>query len=242
MYFKYGSYQHADSTVDLTQMSAQRMHSPRNRLVFTRWTMYVEGHFCVSGQDNIRTTIQNFEYAYRDDWEDAGLYHDDGTPSAHVLTNANSINGVRVLRVTYPRNEAEYATGRSFQITFQADYMNIEDEIYSFEETLQFLGECGPSWQFVPVSVGEPIFQINHQWTPQRIIQSGSAVGWQAPPLIPGQLLPLELEHVDLRITTRGSAQKIGVHKDVMYPMRYRYVYSSTVPMNRFPRSDYPGR
>ena len=150
MYLKYGSYTHASNTVEMSSITAQRMYSPRNRLWFTRYTMYVNGHFCVSGQDSITTTLAAFEKAYEDDWKDVVLYNDDGTKSRHWLSNARSINGVRVAAIKYPNNEAEYATGRSYNITFQADYLNVEDQIFDFSETLQFIGGTGMDWDLVP--------------------------------------------------------------------------------------------
>ncbi len=242
MYFQYGSYQHPDNTVDLTTIRAQRMYSPRNRLAFTRRTLHCQGHFCVSGQSAIKSTIGAFEAAYADDWKDAGLYHDDGTPSAHVLNNAKSINGVRVTSLSYPSVEAEYASGRSFAITFQADYLNVEDQIWEFQERLQFYGGTGASWDLVPVFNGPPVLVVNSTHTVQKIVQSGSATGLEAPPLIPGPLLGVAYEHNDKRIIIRGSSQKIGRHANLLFPAKYRYVFSSVAPLNFYPRPDYPGR
>lgn len=243
MYLKYGDYTFSDNSVDLSQITAQRMYSPRNRLAFTRYTMYCQGHFCISGgQSAIKTALQAFENAIADDWKDVILYHDDGTKSQHWLSNARSINGVRVVGQTYPSTEAEYATGRSFSLVFQADYLNIEDQIWSFEETITFIGGGGPSWELVPTYSGPPRVVINSRWTPQRIIQQGNAVGLQAPPLIPAPLLQPNYEHNDQRVITRGSAQKIGRHANLLFPMQYRYVFSSARPMNFYPRPDYPGR
>lgn len=243
MYLKYGNYTFDDNIVDLSQITAQRMYSPRNRLAFTRYTMACQGHFCVSGgQSAIKAKLQAFERALRDDWKDVGLYHDDGTKSAHWLSNARSINGVRVVNVAYPSVEAEYATGRSFSLTFQADYLNVEDQIWSFNESLQFIGGCGPAWTLDISYSGPPQPRILAKWTVQKIIQRGSVVGLEAPPLIPAPLLPANYEHNDQRSIERQSAQKIGRHSNLLFPVEYRYVYSSGRPLNFYPRPDYPGR
>lgn len=242
MYLKYGNYTHSANTVDISMITAERLYSPRNRLAFTRYTMHCEGHFCVSGQSTIKSTLDEFEDAYQDDWKDVGLYHDDGTVSTHYLRNITSINGVRVVALNYPRNEAEYASGRSFQLTFQAEYFNVEDQIWSFEEMIQFVGGCGPAWELRPNTTGPPELVILAEQTVQQIVQTGRAVGLEAPPLIPGPLLPANFEHNNMRSITRHSAQKIGRHANLLFPVEYRYVFSSAFPQNFYPRPDYPGR
>lgn len=245
MYLKWGSYVFDDNIVDLSHISAQRMHSPRHRLAFMRYTMHCEGHFCVSGQTNIRAKLDAFETALVDDWKDVALYHDDGTKSAHWLSNSRSINGVRVIQQTYPSVEAEYASGRSFTITFQADYFDIEDQIWDFEESLTFLGTTGPRWHFVETFAGNPHAVITSLRTTQKIIQQGMAIGIQAPPILPTPLFPPNMEHLDQRMTTRGSAQKIGRHDNALFPVRYRYVFESLFErpqVERYPRPDYPNR
>ena len=243
MYFKYGSFKHDDNDVNLTTMVQKRMYSPRNRLAFTRKTLYCLGQFCESGQANIKSKIEALESAYRDDWKDAGLYHDTGAKSPHFLSNNSSVNGVRVLSVNYPKGDpAEYATGRSYSIVLQADYLNVEDQIWSFQESLQFLGAGGPLWELVPTWTNEPAEVIYSSSTPQRIVQSGEVIGLEAPPIIPSPMLPTNYEHTSLRSWTRGSAQKIGRHANLLFPAQYRYVFSSKVPQSFFPRPDYPGR
>ena len=242
MYFKYGTYQHPDNTVDLTTLTSRRMYSPRNRMAFDRWTLHCQGHFVADGQAAVKTTLAAFEAAYADDFRDVGLYHDDGTVSAHWLSNSRSINGVRITSRTYPSVQAEYATGRSFSLTFQADYLNVEDQIWSFRENLQFFGGTGPSWNLVPVFDGPPVLVINSTQTVQKIIQSGMVIGLEAPPMYPAPLLGEIYEHNDLRMYNPGSAQKVGRFSNLMFPSRYRYVFSSATPHKFYPNPDYPGR
>lgn len=251
MYFQYGDYKHPDNTVDMTTIMAQRMYSPRNRIAFTRWTLHCQGHFCVSGQSNIKDQLDEFEAAYEDDWQDVGLYHDDGTASSHVLKNSRSINGVRVSAIKYPSREAEYASGRSFAITFQADYYRTrvdkkrpEDTIYAFNETVQMVGSTGPRWALQENYAGPPVPVIQNQWTVQKIIQQGKVIGLEAPPALPAPLLTQNFEHVDKRMVARGSAQKVGRHMNLLFPLTYRYVYSSGYShfSSLYPWPDYPGR
>src|SRR5574343_633206 len=184
IYFKYGSYTHTANEVDMTQLSITRQYSPRNRLFFKRHTLTLMGHLCVSGQAAIKSAIQSLEAAYRYDLAspnsgDAGLYHDDGTVSAHFLNTSQSINGVRVLSFSFPKEDGgEYATGRSYSVVLQADFMqDWEDTIYDFEERVTFKGGGGPSWELIPVAAGKPILRVNSVITPQIIVQEGQATG-----------------------------------------------------------------
>lgn len=243
MYFRYGNYTHPSNTVNLTQIALKRMYSPRNRLHFDRWTLYCEGHFCTTGQANIKSQLREFETAYRKvgGAHDVGLYHDDDTKSAHWLGVNGSINGVRVMAIKYPGREAEYASGRSFALTFQADYLNAEDTINSFDETVQMIGTTGPRWRLKETFSGPPDVSPENEWTVQKIVQQGKCVGVQAPPLIPGPILPINYEHLDMRRVTRQSARQIGRLGKFLYPLQYRYVFSSGIPQNKYPHADYPG-
>lgn len=247
MYFKYGSHQHAENEVDLTQLTITRQYSPRNRLFFKRHTLSLMGHLIASTQADIKTAIQALEAAYRYDLVapgdgNAGLYHDSGLKSAHFLTTSQSINGIRVLSHSFPKEDAgEYATGRSYSIVLQADFMtDWEDTIYDFEERITFKGGCGPSWELIPTAFGGPVLRVNAAITPQIIVQEGSATGIQAHPLPAGPLLPENYEHNDQRVWSFGSAKLVGRVQKLLYPTSWRYYFSSvTDKSGTRPHPDY---
>jgi hypothetical protein len=252
MYWQFGNYKHSENEVDMTSLNIQRMFSPRNTLAFQRHTLVLMGHMCVTGQDAIKSAIQEIEEAYRvlpggpnsgyEGWKyDAGLYHDDGTPSAHFLDASKSINGVRLLSLSYPKESGgEYATGRSYSIVMQADFLNVEDQIWSFAEQIQHIGNCGPQWELVPVFYGPPRKIFVHEWTVQRIVQSGTAVGIQAHPYIPAEILP-DWKHNEQSFYEYGSPQMIGRLDNMLFPVRWRYVFSSPLQKDLRPHPDYPG-
>jgi hypothetical protein len=232
MFFKYADYQHAANEVDVTTIQQQRMFSPRNRYVFIRKTMTVMGHFCTSGQDAIRLALQNLEKTYLTiHGGDAGLYHDDGTPSAHFLPEAGSLNGIRILTLDYPKEEGgEYVTGRSYRIVLQADYMpQLFDNTYSWEQTISMQGTGGPSWEYIPQFVGPPTYQINAMVTVQRFIQTGQSVGVADYTPLPLILWPND-EHGELRMIEYGVPQKPGIYIPLLFPMQWRFVYSFPGP------------
>ena len=240
MYFKYGSYKHADNEVDLTMITSVRMRSPRNRLVFTRWTLTCMGHFCESGQSAIKTKIEALRNAYIDDNKTAGLYHDDGTPSGHMLKNNTSIGGVKVVTLDWPRGGAgEYATGRTYRVVLQADYLNAEDQTYSFRETVQIMGTSDGDWDMILTPYGRPIPAQNHRYLPATIIQSGEIIGVQGWPILPAPMGNM-MEHRDRRLVIHKSPKSMNRRLNMFYTTSYRYVFSTIGPVNAYPAQDYP--
>jgi hypothetical protein len=241
MYCKYGNYTHDPGEVAITMLQQQRMYSKRNRLMFSRYRFMVQGHICdTGGQDSLRTKINALQNAYKYDHYDFSLYHDDGTLSAHYLPVSGSINGVRVRTFDFPEGDkAEYATGRSYRIVLEADYLNIEDTIYAYNETLTFIGSGGPQWELVPHFLGPPTVHITYSVTPQKIIQEGSAIGVNGNPIVPGPILPLNYEHQEKRMVKPGSPLSLNIRQNLMYPVQYRYVFSSALPQSGYPREDY---
>lgn len=242
MYFKFRDFVHDANEVDLTMFQQEQVYSPRNKYVFLRKTMTIQGHFCVSGQSNIRSKLQALEEVYLSDLvASAGLYHDDGTPSAHFLDDKSSLNGVRVMALDYPKDEGgEYDTGRSYRIVLQADYLNprlLESHIWSWEETISMHGAGGPSWEMIPQFVGPPVKQINAMLTPQRFIQSGQSVGvtMHVTPfnvLPPNGILFPEYEHGDRRIMEYGTTLKKGAYHSILFPSKWTFFY--TLPPGSF--------
>ena len=244
MYFKYGNFKHDDNDIDLMSVSSERMYSPRNQVMFDRKELRCQGRICATGQSTIRSRIQALEAGYETDLGDVGLYHDDHTKSAHFLSSAGAVNGVRVLKYEFGREGGgEYATYRTYNIAFQADYLNYEDTIVSFKEEMIVQGTGGPSWELVPTFNTIPVSYVHHLYTPQTIIQRGEAMGLQGWPLIPLPALHWMYEHLDRRMITTHSPRHIGRNLKTMYPITWRYVFSLAIPAEfAYPRQDYPGR
>lgn len=241
MYLTWGSYTHPDNEIDISSISVRSMYSQRNRLEFKRWTMTVQGEICTTDKDELTTRLRELQEEYNEDYRDVILHRSDGTHTAHALTNANSINGVRVMQFSYPKGGAgEYATGRTFSITFQADYLDVEDDIYSFNESLTFIGTTGPQWELVPTWRGTRYVE---RWpvTPQTIYQDGSVIGLRGWPHLPPRLFGEAYEHLNMRMVRTSSPRMHNRHQNLHYPLNYRYVYSTHVLLNGYPAEDYPG-
>lgn len=243
MYFKYGTYQHPDNEVNVTSITARRRYSPRHRLFTTVWTLTARGEIITDEatsdgqQDAIKQRIAELQQVYADDGEDVGLFHDDGGKSGHYLNSLNSINGVSVIEMKWPTGQkAEYATQRTFELVFQAEYLNVESQILYFEESLQFFGTGGPKWRVRDTVSGPVIVRPIYPKTAQTIIQSGRAIGLQGYPLIPVPLFP-SLEHEDLRVTRYGSPRSYR-NTYLEYPAHWQYRMTSPVGVSGVPGRD----
>jgi hypothetical protein len=247
MKFKYGTFEHDENDIDLVSVNSQRMYSQRNRCVFDRKTLQCRGRLCVSGQSAIKAKIQALEAGYEQDLGDVGLYHDSGAKSAHFLSSVGAINGVRVLRFEFGHEGGgEYATYRTYNIIFQADYLNYEDTIYSFRETMELVGTGGPRWVLVPTFSLIPIPYMVNLFTPLTIRQTGEAIGVQGWPLNPGPAFGQAhwiFEHQEQREIITHSPLQIGVNLKMLYPITWRYEFELNVEADfAYPRQDYPGR
>jgi hypothetical protein len=238
--FKFGDYVHAANEVDVTMLTQQRMYSPRNFMVFLRKTLTIQGHICKSGTSAITAAIKALEAGYLKEIHSVGLWEDDGTTrTAHVLlsgTSAGCLNGIRLLTLDYPKADGgEYATGRTFRAVFQADYITdegrdlIESQLYAWEETLTVVGAGGMDWELIPQFMGPPVFQVNCQITPQRVIQSGQSVGVLAHIAPPMPYWPANT-HDNRTLVQYGTAQKVGhFGQHILYPVKWMY-HMSFVP------------
>lgn len=245
MKFKYGTFEHDENDIDLVSVSSERMYSQRNRAVFDRKKLHCQGRLCVSGQAAIKARIQALEAGYEEDLGDVGLYHDDGVVGAHFLPSASAINGVRVTKFEFGREGGgEYATYRTYSITFQADYPNFEDTIYSFRETMELIGTGGPRWVLVPTFSTIPIPYMVNLFTPQTIRQSGEAIGTVGWPITPGPAFgPAAwiFEHQEARRVISHSPLQLGVHLHLYYPIQWFYEFELNVEADfARPRQDFP--
>ncbi len=230
MFFKYGNYRHADNEVALTSAKREPLYNQRGEVVQVRKTINLQGVLLGTSQSQIQQQVATLEAAYSKNNFDAGLYHDDGTPSPHFLDTSASIDGVKVVSLEYPSGDgAEYATGRTYTIVLQADFIANGTPLVAFEESLQFVGTGGPRHVFVPTLNGLPQKQTVHATTSARIVQSGSAIGLLAYPVIPSPIFP-SAEHTDRREVDYRSPESRG-NNFINWPVRWSYHFESVLPL-----------
>lgn len=234
-YFAYGSFRHEAGQVNLTRMNIAYKHSPRGRRLSRVMTMFLQGEICGDSQSSLTTQINQLISAYSVDYQNAGLYLDDGSLSPHQLPNdtPECISGVRVMQRSWPKGgPSEYATARTFSVTLQAEYADFESDLVQWEETLEYIGNCGPRYEILETYDG-PYSLLTATRTAQRIIQSGSAVGFRGYVLPPGSLFPLN-EHQDRRRVKVGSPKYVG-RGFAYYPTAWSYYHTMGSPVEAYP-------
>ena len=142
VYFQYGSHRHADSEVQLVSLRKQAVENERGEAEAVRWTMQIRGVIAGDSQDALRSAIQTVEQAYSRNGEDAGLYHDDGTPSPHVMKTKDAIGGVRIASLAFSEASGEeYAVQRTYDVVLEADFpAPAAGDLQAWEETLAAIG------------------------------------------------------------------------------------------------------
>jgi hypothetical protein len=222
--WKYGSYAHPPSEVNLAKMSISYQLSPRGRRMERIDTLHLYGQFCEDSQADVLTRIDELINAYSFDYVDAGLYLDDGvTLTKHKLVNADSVSGVRVLHRSWDGSPEELATTRTFDIVLQATYPDTETQLVAWQETVEILGTTGPRYDIVDTYFG-PLAIQTAAATAQRIVQSGSSVGYSGYVLPPPPLYPT-FEHVDRRTVKLGSGKSRG-KTATHYPSSWTYYFT----------------
>jgi len=231
MYFKYGSYQHPDNEVNLTSFTQRRIYNARGTVERIVKTMQLQGVLIASTQTAIKSAIGTLENAYVNDGKDAGLYHDDGTPSHHFLDSSQSLSGVRVLSLDYPKSDgAEYATQRAYTITLEAVFpVSGGDNLLAFNETLRIVGTGGPRIATIETLTGSPQVQTINQQTKVLAQQFGRAIGLLQYPSAPAPLFA-SVEHQDRREITQGSPTFEG-GRFTNYEISWAYHFESPGPL-----------
>lgn len=222
MRFQIGGNLHPEHEVNVTKMEIQPVFSPRNDRVFSLKKIHIVGEIQLTPAENaaardanplietanrqalFNTKIGTLIDWYADNYQSAGLLHDDGSRTRHFLDNAaaNNISGVRVLYRSWPRGEGdEYATVRTFYIILGALFDEADSQIYAYREEIDIIGTAATHWQWVENQTGAPEYQRIFNLTRQKIIQYGSIVGVSTwilgnvpPPLFPNW------EHGDQRV------------------------------------------
>lgn len=229
-FFKWGAYDHPNNEVNLAKMSISYKLSPRGRRMERVERMHLHGQFCEDTTAEVMTRIDELINAYQLDYQDGGLYLDDGTPTRHVIQNGESISGSKVIHRSWDGGPDELATTRTFDIVLETIYPDDESGLVSWEESVETIGNGGPSFNIINTYFG-PRAQQTALVTAQRVIQSGVAVGYIAYVEPPAPLYPAYLHNERVRFR-RGSGQmrgQIATH----YPTAW--TYQMTLPTAESP-------
>jgi hypothetical protein len=194
MYVKYtsqgGSYTHSPGEVEFTTSSEAIMDDLGNPIgyrdiVTLRGMLRANADVSLSDpsvyQAAITSKILEMQRIYSYHFGTLGLYHDNGTQSAHI------IGPCRIIRApSFPDGSgAEYTTYRTYEIVVDSLRRAVlldRPQILKLQQGFHVLGG-GPRIVYRPTLRGTPLSQISAERTTFRIVQTGQAIGTQIYPI-----------------------------------------------------------
>lgn len=205
----------------------------------------VEGSFLSPADDPLDTEavdakIRLLDDVYAYDYKDAGFIFDGGGATGHYLRTDSDLNltGNRVLyRSWLHKSAAEFANTRTFNVRIGADFMDSTTPLVSYYERVDFMGNGGREWDFVPRWTGDPEYVETAEKTPIRAVQSGSLQSLSPYPDPPAPLWP-EYERGSRSRTGRKSPLYHGnpvVRQYTHYTVSWVYYFTFPEPQYKDP-------
>lgn len=207
----YRGYTHADNEINLVSVDYRTQYSPRRRKLTETRTMRIQGELILSSTANIVQRAADIINAYSQDYGD--FTYTVGGVLAHSLTNSNGcISGVKVVNKQFPSGGPEQlATTRTFGATLQATYDVSEDDVVSWQESVEVIGTGGPIWVAANTIYGAYIEPLSSA-SLITYSQTGSAVGFSNYPTpSPPIFSPFEYTHRRSIRRTSGTQQGTGI-------------------------------
>lgn len=234
-FYRYGSYDFEAGECDLVRVNVTNRMSPRGNRVIREVTHFIRALVCKDTQADLSAEIEAIQLAFSNDFQNAGLWLDSSTPSKHLLDNDDvfNISGTRVLQRSFPEGGGdEYNTARTFSATIQALYDDADSHLLEWQESLEFTGTTGPTFEWRPGWFA-PYREQTSEQSIQYIIQRGSALGYGAYVIEPPPLFPA-YEHVERRNVKYGTPAFMG-RQFRNFPTEWVYYFSSNTPLSGTP-------
>jgi hypothetical protein len=207
MLVRYGSYTSSDAENTIS-MAVDVSRDGDGNAMSNDYTWTIRGVAIAENAAALSAALTTLETAFNKDNQDAELLLNDGTPTIHKLTSAQTLNGVKSSRIRYPDGQGtEYVNRRTYEVVLTASYGTTDSAStadggkLNYSETLTQTGNGGARYVIREPRNGPPIKQIVSQQTPIVLVQSGSATNRVAglqvyplpnPPLFPDLMRPAE--------------------------------------------------
>ncbi len=238
MIFKYGSYSHDQDEVML-RITSQGIFDKFQRRMgdVHEWTI-LGVKKVASDPDpevtkaNLTTALDALIDAYNVDYEDAGLYLNDGTTlTRHAVTNSECFGGVKVVQPPSFLNgpwtgRVEYLDRRTYIIVLRFE-IRVGDGYYSYRERIRIKGTGAAKWRYSPQMVGDAQAQTLQTATTFWYIQEGEAVG-REDFVAPNDALFPSIVHGEMTEFEYTSAEDIVVGGAEMYGTKWKYFMEAT--------------
>jgi hypothetical protein len=246
MIFRYGSYSHDQDEV-MVRTSVQGIFDRFNRRMGDMIEYTIIGVKQVPDDPTdteatkaaLTAALQSLTDAYNEDYQDFGLYHDDGTtPTRHTVLNSETFGGVKVAVAPSFMNgpwtgRIEYTNRRTYFLVIRAE-IRVGEGLYHWHERLTIKGTGSPKWRYSPQENGYPQIQTLQTFTTFWYVQEGDNIGrldWE-PPADP--LYPL-IEHGEMRVRSYETAKDIVVPTTAnsagleMFPAAWQYFMEASL-------------
>jgi hypothetical protein len=234
MRVRYGTYTHPENEVNLAAFMIRPTYSDRHRRTIVRYEAHLQGEICVSpsanttalAQAEIRQRIDEIVLAYDVNGVDFAFLDNAGVATRHSLVSSQSISGTRVTHRSWPKGDpAEWATGRTFYVIIEADYVAPESSLVAWQEVVKIIGTGGPRVEVIETVAGAPRVQTLASQTAVRVIQQGQSIGMTNYIAPPGPLIPA-YEHQDQREIILESAQSYP-NGFLYFPTKWTYHHTT---------------
>lgn len=253
MYLIYGTYVHGFAECDLSTSREPLFNDQGFHYGFhVSWT--VNGILQAADSVSLGLAILAMEAAYATQFQTVGLYYDatGATPTAHVLSNATTLGGVKVSGPNWAEGPGEYTNKRTYTLRFEAEtpQTNTQDRtpgedgpviLTRFTETVSITGTGGPRKVMFEPLEGDPIEQQVTEKTAWKARQSGSATAYRGYPKFPDPLWP-ENELEDQRQRDRVSPERVqgqsGKPDYQEYTVTWAYQFQSVSRLEKRPHLD----
>lgn len=230
MKVKFGSFEFEPWEADLSVFE-EVQQTPRG-MNFTRNVRHViSGEVCGATQSAIISRLNAIKNGFASAGNGCGLVDDSNNPIVghwidNTSVNPNNISGIQVVASRFPETKlGEFVSGRMFEITVSALFLEPASQIYSYKDSLTRKGNAGPcwvwrrykEWGWIPIKVSPN--------TMQEIIHEGIAEGVDNYLLPPAPLYSVPFEQNDERIVSHVGPDAFpeGFAKFVT-KWRYRYL------------------
>lgn len=235
MRLSWGSYQFNANSTLLTQREVA-MYNAGEQPYARKVTVDVQGYLEADGQAAIAAAMTAMAAALRRPYQDLVFRTDAGGEAYHVLRNAGSVSGVRVVAgPDFPQSMGpEFATLRTFTFSAEAEYPADGSALLlmAYEETLDF-GGGGPLYVHKPSLNGPPQKQLIYPQMPYTAVQRGSSTGYLAYPVLPQPLFPGALKE-NGRFSRKTPRRRGNAYEG--FTVTWEYSYESVSQLAGVPR------
>jgi hypothetical protein len=243
---------HVANQVNCLSVEWIPQHSPRGYRTVATKRLHLEGFVksdeavAATAQTDLESKSLAIINAYlTQNITEAALYDDSGVRTHISLQEGDTLSGIRVVRFGFHKGEPqEFASERAFRVILEADYLQLESQLIQYQESMQIIGTGGPvfDWQLYFDALRTRTLNTKTvrkfliaPRSPQKIIQSGEAVGFEAYPIPSPPLLSFPYEDENLRVIERLSPLRNRYHSE-FYTTRWSYTFTTDlIPSDAYP-------